>query len=296
MIWLNYQHLHYFMIVAQEGSIAKASEKLNLGQPAISIQIKQLENQLNHALFERRNRRLILTQAGQVTLEYANQIFGLGDELKEVLQAGKFLRKVHLEIGVLDSIPKTVIQYLTDAAFQWGPCSITVIEGTGDFLFRELLAHKVDLVVSDFQPDVGDMRRFSIRSLGRHPLSVFGTKNFKGIQKKFPESLQGQPFLLPTFHSKRRHDMDHFFRTKNISIDVVMETQDTSVQKMMAIKGMGLVALPDFAGQSFITEKKMLQLGRLEGVYEEFFLVSSPRTISNPVADTLMNQESFSID
>ncbi len=291
MIWLNYQHLYYFQVVAQEGSIAKASERLNLGQPAISIQIKQLENQLDRQLFERRNRRLVLTQAGQVTLEYANQIFSLGDELKEVLQAGSFLRKVHLEMGVIDSIPKTVIQHLTDAALTWGPCTVTVLEGTGDYLFRELLAHRVDLVVSDYQPDVGDLRRFSIQSLGRHPLSVFGTKDFRKLKKGFPNSLQGQPFLFPTFHSKRRHDLDHFFRSNQINIEIVMETQDTSVQKLMAVRGLGLVALPNFASQSFIQEKKMLELGTLEGVYEEIFLVSSPRTIANPVADLLMNHE-----
>ena len=291
MIWLNYQHLHYFQVVAQEGSIAKASEKLNLGQPAISIQIKQLEDQLERQLFERRNRRLVLTQAGQVTLEYANQIFSLGDELKEVLQAGSFLRKVHLELGVLDSIPKTVIQHLTDAALAWGPCSITVLEGTGDYLFRELLAHRVDLVVADYQPDVGDLRRFSMQSLGKHPLSVFGTKEFRKLKKGFPQSLQAQPFLLPTFHSKRRHDLDHYFRSNQINIEIIMETQDTSVQKLMALRGMGLVALPNFAGQSFVQEKKMIEVGTLEGVYEEFFLVSSPRTIANPVADLLMSQD-----
>ena len=289
MIWLNYHRLRYFQMVAQEGSIAKASEKLNLGQPAISIQIKHLEEEVGCDLFERRNRRLVLTQAGQVALEYANQIFNLGNELTEVLQAGSFLRKVHLNIGALDSIPKTVIQNLTDAAFQWGPCTVTVLEGTGDLLFRELLAHKIDLVVADYQPDVGDSRRFFIRSLGHHPISIFGTRSFRRLIKDFPESLQGQPFLLPTFHSKRRHDLDHYFRANQINIEVVMETQDTSVQKLMAVRGNGLVALPRFAGQSFIKGEKMLELGNLEGVYEDLYLVSSPRTIANPLADHLMS-------
>lgn len=289
MIWLNYQRLRYFQMVAQEGSIARASEKLNLGQPAISIQIKHLEEEVGCDLFERRNRRLVLTQAGQVALEYANQIFNLGNELTEVLQGGSFLRKAHLNIGALDSIPKTVIQHLTDAAFLWGPCTVTVLEGTGDLLFRELLAHKVDLVVADYHPDVGDSRRFFIRSLGHHPISIFGTRSFSRLKKGFPGSLQGQPFLLPTFHSKRRHDLDHYFRTNQINVEVVMETQDTSVQKLMAVRGMGLVALPRFAGQSFIKGKKMVELGNLEGVYEDLCLVSSPRTITNPLADHLMS-------
>lgn len=290
MIWLNYQHLRYFQVVAQEGSIAKAAEKLNLGQSAISIQLRQLEDQLQHVLFQRRNRRLFLTQAGQVALEYANQIFSLGDELTEVLQEGAFVRRVHLEIGVLDSVPKAVIQRLTDTAREWGPCTITVFEGTGDYLFRELLAHRIDLVVSDYQPDIGDLRRFVIRSLGRQPVSVFGTRRFRELVEDFPQSLQGEPFLLPTLHSKRRHDLDHFFRSNKLTVDVVMETQDTSVQKLMGLRGDGLFALPDFAGNPMVKEKKLIRLGTLDGVHEELFLVSSPRTIANPVADHLMEK------
>ena len=49
-------------------------------------------------------------------------------------------------------------------------------------------------------------------------------------------NVQGQPFLLPTFHSKRRHDLDHYFKTDQINIDVIIETQDTSVQNLMAVR------------------------------------------------------------
>ncbi len=290
MIWLNYQHLRYFQVVAQEGSIVRASEKLNLGQPAISIQLKELENQLGHTLFERRNRKLILTQAGKVTLEYANLIFNLGDELKEVLQDGSFKKKVHLEVGVLDSIPKTIIQHLTDAARDWGPCTVTILEGPGDFLFRELLAHRIDLAITDYQPDISDAKRFNIRSLGKHKMTVFGARKFKNLAKNFPASLKGQPFLLPTLHSKRRHDLDHYFQTRKLNVEVAMETQDISVQKLMGISGMGMIAVPDYAGQGLVKDKKLFPIGVMENVHEETFLVSSPRTITNPVADFLMEE------
>ena len=49
-------------------------------------------------------------------------------------------------------------------------------------------------------------------------------------------NVQGQPFLLPTFHSKRRHELDHYFKTDQINIDVIIETQDTSVQNLMAVR------------------------------------------------------------
>ena len=73
--WLNYHHLYYFKVIATTGSIAKASEILLVGQPALSSQLKQLETALGQKLFERRNKGLHLTEAGRVALEYAETIF-----------------------------------------------------------------------------------------------------------------------------------------------------------------------------------------------------------------------------
>ena len=93
---------------------------------------------------------------------------------------------------------------------------------------------------------------------------------------------------MPTLHSKLRHDLNHYFQTRQIKIDVVIETQDTSIQKLLGNEGMGLVPLPDIAGKELIKEGKLIKLGRLQGVTEDFWLVSSPRKFSNPIAETLM--------
>ena len=66
MSWLNYHHLQYFYVIAKEGSIAKAAEKLRVGQPSLSTQLKQLEESLGQELFERKKQRLYLTEAGKV--------------------------------------------------------------------------------------------------------------------------------------------------------------------------------------------------------------------------------------
>ena len=92
MTWLNYHHLYYFWITAKEGSISGASEKLRVGQPTISTQIKNLECSFNHSLFVRKSRGLHLTEAGKVVLDYANQIFSLGNELMEVVKDETFSR------------------------------------------------------------------------------------------------------------------------------------------------------------------------------------------------------------
>ena len=81
MEWLNYHHLRYFWVAAKEGSLKKAAEKLHVSQPSISEQIKELEEALGEALFRRNGRSNVLTDAGQVVLRYAEEIFGLGAEL-----------------------------------------------------------------------------------------------------------------------------------------------------------------------------------------------------------------------
>ena len=75
MIPLNYHHLYYFYVTAKAGSISKACKTLLLSQPAVSLQLQQLERSLGNPLFERRKQRLHLTEVGRVVLDYAETIF-----------------------------------------------------------------------------------------------------------------------------------------------------------------------------------------------------------------------------
>ncbi len=86
MAELNYHHLRYFRAVAHDGNLTRTAERLNLSQSALSIQIKQLEERLGHALFERRGRQLYLTEAGRIALDHADTIFSAGEELLETLK------------------------------------------------------------------------------------------------------------------------------------------------------------------------------------------------------------------
>src|SRR5512143_1499920 len=98
MAWLNYHHLLYFWTVAREGSIARATQRLHLTQPTISGQIKQLEDSLGERLFVRQGRRLVLTDTGQVVYRYAEEIFGLGQELQDVLAGRPTGRPIRLQV------------------------------------------------------------------------------------------------------------------------------------------------------------------------------------------------------
>ena len=86
MEWLNYHHLLYFWLVVREGGVTRAAEKLHLSHPTVSTQIKQLERALGEKLLEKKGRRLVPTEVGQIAYRYADEIFGLGHELLDTVK------------------------------------------------------------------------------------------------------------------------------------------------------------------------------------------------------------------
>jgi len=286
--WLNYHHLYYFRTIAHEGGIAKAAEKLRLGQPTLSTQLRQLEESLGHLLFDRRNRNLVLTEAGKVALEYADSIFRSGDELIQVLDDRSFTGRTDVKFGALDSVPKRLLLNLMEAALKEGNCSVSLLEGRGDELFREMLAHQIDLIISNFPPITSDWGKVHARSIAKLPVAVFGAPKYAHLRKGFPRSLEGQPFVMPTSHSKLRHDLDHYFAVNKMRVVPVAETQDTSVQKLLGIEGYGLIPLPEFTTRDLIGAKKLVKVGTLPDVKEEFWLISAERKIENPIAARIM--------
>lgn len=288
--WLNYHHLFYFRAIANEGGIARAAEKLNIGQPTLSAQLRQLEEMIGKPLFERRNRKLVFTEAGKAALDYANEIFRLGDEMLEVLKDRTPEDQPHLQIGALDSVPKGVILSIVMAAYEISPCAVSILEGKGDELFRELRAHKIDLIVSNYPSQALEEAQVFSKSVAKLPVSVYGSKKFTGLKRSFPKSLDGKPFVFPTSHSKLRHDLTHYFKLHGIHTLPVAETQDTSLQKLLAEHGVGLAPFSEVEG---VKEQSLVRIGRLKDVYEEIWLISAQRKLENPIASKLMN--SFSL-
>src|ERR1700751_3753343 len=155
---LNYHHLLYFWAVAKEGSLRRASEVLHVSQPSISAQLKQLEESLGAPLFTRTTRRLILTDAGQKVLEYAEEIFSLGRELLTAVRQEPGERPLRLHLGVADSVPKIIVRQQLIPVFALGR-SVHVIarEGSLDELITQLAGHRLDIVLAD-EPSTSALR------------------------------------------------------------------------------------------------------------------------------------------
>ncbi len=286
--WINYHHLLYFKVIAEEGSVSRAADILRLGQPTLSAQLKQFEEVLGVSLFERSHRKLTLTEHGKLALDYAQKIFALGGEMYDALQDSIVPVREHLRVGALDSIPKQVLLQLCKAAYKLRKCSLSVVEGKTDELVRELTAHRIDLFVSNFVPLAVEGRSLIHQLIVKKPVAIYGAKKYRGLREDFPKSLIGQPVIFPTFDSKLRYDLEHWCQTRKIVFDVIGESQDIGLKKLMAVDGMALIPAAAHTVNRQVLSGDLVEIGKIEGVSEELFLVAASRKMPNSLASKLM--------
>ena len=282
--WINYHHLFYFKTIAEEGTVSHAAKKLRVGQPTLSAQLKQFEDTLGVQLFERQHKKLHLTEQGKVALDYAKGIFKMGSEMYEVLHDRMKPLKPTLHLGALDSVPKQIVLQLVKHAFRISPCQISLSEGKPDELMRELVAHRMDLMVTNYLPVGVDAKGLFAKSITKKNVAFYAAPKFKSLRKGFPKSISGVPMILPTYDSKLRQDLDHWAKLNQIEMNIVIESQDIAVKKLMATSEMGLIPTATHTVTGQVLRGELVEIGQLQGVHEELFLVTASRKIENPIA------------
>ncbi|MCM2278982.1 MAG: LysR family transcriptional regulator [Oligoflexia bacterium] len=294
MKWLNYHHFFYFWTIVREGSISRAAEKLRIGQPALSMQLKQFEQASGHVLVERKKGKLALTPAGKAAFDYAEAIFRLGEQFQDLMRDEVFSARPHIQLGILDGVSKFISAALIEFAWKNRAGIVTIAEGSHDELMRDLASHRVDLVLSNHPPASVRNTQVLSKRLSRLPVAIFGHRRFEAARKNFPESLSGYPLIFPTHQSRLRGELDHYFSLMKLSLRLVAEVQDTSMQHYLGRSGHGLVPLPDTPLITSQPDFKMIRLGTLPNVFEEIWVMKAKRRIATPLAEELFAR--FSLD
>ena len=284
MDWLNYHHLLYFWVIAREGSIKQACEVLSLSQPALSAQLRALEDAMGEKLFSRVGRRLVLTDVGKVAYRYAEEIFSLGRELTNTLKGRETYHPVRLVVGIAEVVPKMVAYKLLKVAYkQFRQIKMVCWEGRLERLLGELAQHALDIVLTDTPvPSTVSVEAHS-HLLGESGVSLFGTERLASqYRRKFPQSLDGAPFLLPTTNSVLRRGMDDWFRRHKIEPLIVGEFEDGATMKAFAQEGHGL-----FPGSSVVTKEisrqyQVRKVGNVKGLTERFYAITVDRRLKHP--------------
>ena len=284
MEWLNYHHLLYFWTVAKEGSIARASEKLSLTQATISAQISVFEKTLGEKLFNRVGRRLVLTETGRVALRYADDIFTLGREFMDTLKGRPTGQPLRFRVGIADVLPKLIAQRLLEPAFHIAqPLRVMCHEGKTESLLAQLILHELDLVLTDSGLGSGVKIKAFHHLLGECGLSVFATAKLAAqYRRRFPRSLDGAPFLLPTDNTAMRRALNQWFDDENIQPVIVGEFEDNALLNVFGQLGKGLFAAPSAIDDEVEKQYGVRLVGRLSDIRERFYAISVERKLKHP--------------
>lgn len=288
MDWLNYHHLLYFWTVAREGSIARASEVLMLAPPTISGQIKDLELSLGEQLFARSGRRLVLTDVGKLVYRYADEIFTVGRELVDTLKGRPTGRPVRFVVGIADVVPKLIAHRLLRTTLSLDNVRLICRENTSDVLLAELAVHGLDLVLSDSPIGAGVKVRAFSHLLGESGVSICAAPRLaKSLRRRFPRSLDGAPFLLPTEGAALRRSLEQWFDREEIRPHVVGEFDDSALLAVFGQAGEGAFAVPTAVEDDARRSYGVRVVKRLPGLHERFYAITIERKVKHPAVVAL---------
>jgi LysR family transcriptional activator of nhaA len=284
MEWLNYHHLLYFWLAAKEGGVTQAAAELRLAQSTVSAQIRQLEHVLDERLFRREGRRLVLTDVGRTVYRYAEEIFGLGRELLDVVRDRPTGRPLRFNVGIADQVPKLIAHRLLRPALALDvPVRLVCHEGKTATLLGELAVHALDVVITDAPLGSDTNVRAFNHPLGECGVSIFGTaKQARAVRRGFPRSLAGAPFLLPTLGTVLRRTLDQWFDAHDVRPIVVAEVEDSSLLTVFGQSGLGLFPGPTALERDLCKQYGLTVAGRLRDVRERFYAISVERRLRHP--------------
>lgn len=250
------RQLKVFAAVARHLSFTKAAEELCLTQPAVSMQVKQLEHQLDVSLFEQLGKKIYLTDAGEEVYHYSRQITQQLDELEMVLANLKGLERGRLKISVASTANYFAPTLLGTFCNRFPGITVSLDVTNRETLLRQLADNDVDLVIMGQPPADMDLEAGAFME---NPLVIVAPREHPLVgEKAIPlKRLEKETFLVRESGSGTRNAMERFFAQHDIHITTGMEVGSNEAIKQSVQAGLGLGLL------SRDTVEMELALGRL---------------------------------
>jgi LysR family transcriptional regulator, transcriptional activator of nhaA len=286
MEWLNYHHLRYFWTVARKGGVRKAAEELHVSQPSISAQLRLLEESLGQRLFRRSGRNLVLTETGQLVLNYADEIFSAGRELMNAVKQRPGKHPVRVNIGLTDAFPKLIAFQILRAAFRF-EAAVHMICREGEIgpLVSHLQAHRLDIVLADEPASSALKAKTFNHKLGRSGVTFCAIPPLAAkLRRNFPKSLDGAPALLPTQNMGMRAALETWFDSKGIRPRVVGEFEDSALMEVCSTGGRGFTAVHTVVDRAALKHYGLRVIARVDECGTDFYAITAERRVKHPAA------------
>lgn len=286
---LNYNHLYYFFHVATDGSITRASTRLNLTPQTISGQIAAFEEQLGTKLFRREGRRLRLSAKGRQIYGHAETIFQLGGEIRQMLQTDRGATEV-FRVGITDVIPKILANRLLQPVLQRSEqMRLVCHEGDQETLLAELAVDRLDCIITDQPLESGShIKAWNYRILDSGFTFFARPELADSCSHHFPDSLSGQPFLAPGRKAGIRSFLLAWFEKHGLAPNIIAEFDDSALLKSFGQAGLGIFAAPSIIEDYVMSQYGVAAIGRTREFIDVFYVISPERRLQHPATLEIM--------
>lgn len=273
---LNFHHLFYFWRVAKLGHLTRAAEELHTSQSSVSAQIRQLEERLREPLFAREGRRLLLTTTGQMVLAYADNIFGLSQEMLGRLQ-GRSAGVTRLRVGSVGTLSRNYQENWIRPLLSDPDVVLTLESGVLEGLVERLVQHQLDVVLANEAVPAHPDRPLLCRLLGSQSISLVGpAARWQAKTLRVPEDLHGMEIALPGPRNALRGQFDALCGSAGVVPRVRAEVDDMAMLRLIARDSGWLTLLPGVVVQDELRAGTLVCVGQLQELSERFYAITTP--------------------
>ncbi|HDZ90244.1 MAG TPA: LysR family transcriptional regulator [Deltaproteobacteria bacterium] len=275
---INLHHLRVFYMAAKYESCTAAAQKLCVTQPAITAQIRKLEDQCSLKLFKKRGRNIHLTDEGTALFHYARRIFECEREVEDAIEEMRKLKRGVLRLGTTKTYARYFMPVLISTFHETYPqIKIHLDEGSSLDMTQSLVGLKNEVVVIAMaaeNPAVTFIplshEKLVLIMAPSHPLA-----NKAAVSVR---ELAGEPIIMKEAGSGTRLKVNGLFERYGCDLNILMETSNAEFIKQLVQQGEGFSFLVKEAVATELQEKKLVSVPLME---EELYLDVSIAYLKN---------------
>lgn len=272
---MDFHRLRVFRAAAASKSFTRASEDLHLSQSTVSLHIQRLEQDLGSPLFLRVGRRVVLSEAGQILLDYSDRIFRDIKNAEMAVREFSALRRGSVRLGtgattLIYRLPSTLSKYRA----RFPDIELIITTGTTDFLVKETQAERLDL--SLIMLPLAE-QGFRLTQLGSEELAVIVSEHsFSDRQTISTFELEGLPLILFPKQTAMQNLIDRYLARLGVVPRIIMEMENIESIKSLVSAGLGASVLPCCALDGGRTRARPLRAVRVDGapLFRDLALIS----------------------
>jgi DNA-binding transcriptional LysR family regulator len=286
---ITFRQLRIFEAVARHLSFTRASEELHLTQPAVSMQVKQLEEAAGLPLFEQVGKRIHLTDAGSEMTRYSRTVLELMEEAGQVFEEMRGHEGGRLRISVASTANYFVPRLLAEFCRRYSSVEVSLDVTNRERLLEALADNSTDLVIMGVPPDSIDLTSESFMD---NPLVVIAAASHQlaGKQKISLERMQEETFLIREKGSGTRSATERFFVEHQLLLSSTMEMSSSESIKQGVEAGLGLGLLSMHTLEMELALKRLVVLDVKETpILRHWYIMHRPGKRLSRVAQNFKN-------